>query len=1402
MKRITWEQFEAVNEDKTTSFEDMCRLLFNRQFFDNKKNLTSKPNHPGVEIYPVFEEKSEKRISFQAKFFSSKTDYDQIKKSVEKTVDYYSDHLDIFYLYCNKDLDSDSRSYKKIEELLNSAGIEIQLITNHAILDQVFSDSIIAEYFFNHHSLNDNWFREKLRQSLDSIGTRYNNEFNISTETEKEFRLFLKNSETLKIIEEKKDEAINELRNLRQQLSGSNDLLAKSIIVKIQSLEITEINNIENCLSWGNAIQEEFSREFKRLEAEIEANYEDQDKENQNKENKGRIYQANLHGLLNISSYLKFSNLETNLIKSKVLVINGRVGTGKSQLLSENANKIVNNGGHTILLPGHVFLSSEPIKNQILTYLDLEINFLELLNILETVGELTNKNTYLFIDALNESNHKEIWKIGLPILFQEIEKFNFIKIAISFRSGYEDTVIDETISKKITNYEIPEITHNGFWNNSIEAIKEFLNYHQISFSPSYFFQSEMTNPLFLTMFCKIYDGNEFDFYQLLEKFLEKADRDAQKVIGIQDFSPILNDLVTEIANFQLEKGLYAVGRNDILKMDFWNDKGLSNNKLQYLSSLGKSGIFVTFMRDGVEEYRFGYELLENFISAKVIIDRFSSSQECKKYLRNDLLKIDNKGRIEWEYVSVFIVATNLFFAKFGEECIDITTDIADENDRNRILNEYVKSFSWRPSQSIDLKSFNEFIDKNRIARSTILDVLIENSVKPNNPLNAEFLHEILINKPLNIRDYMWTIYINDLVNEDNRIFQLINFLGEGKKVESSRENTRLLLVLFSWLLTSSNRLLRDKASKAMIELLKDDFSLILSLLKKFENVNDPYVIQRLYGIVFGACTKNLNVAEPEYKELAEYIYITIFDKDLVYPDILLRDYAKLIIEYFLFKFPKSKTIINELTFRPPYNSDPIPIAKKAKDKYEGGLDIIAYSMALGGVDRMQGDFGRYVFDSALRYFSGVDSVNIYNYSMDIIENKLEYKNELFTEYDRPRNPNSYYRYSTGKIERIGKKYQWITMYNILARVSDHYEFSDRYSCTDDKELEEFNGAWNPYVRDFDPTLNINFLSNPEQPKFEFEKQKSIDFIDRDASSDDVSEWINSDIDGFFIPKSELLFLDKTGCEWVALDHYNKIDYISSDLESSDLIEPSTQKKWVMAQGYFIKKNKYQSLREDLVNKNFIGRWFPEGTQNIYWLFNREFGWASGYKSLDNYAWLDYEIESDKFEIVEYPDYESIIKGFTEKGENQLEVHNKSKYKKPISKLLAKVMKSFNRFLWEEEYDSSQNEATSFEVPCGFLIDDLKLKQLTYDGYYYDIKGELVAFYSRDSNKFDSPYKLMIRKKHLDNFLIRNGLILFWECLGEKQFINEDMRHREWSEWSGLLTLTDDGIVGEMIKYDI
>ena len=111
--------------------------------------------------------------------------------------------------------------------------------------------------------------------------------------------------------------------------------------------------------------------------------------------------------------------------------------------------------------------------------------------------------------------------------------------------------------------------------------------------------------------------------------------------------------------------------------------------------------------------------------------------------------------------------------------------------------------------------------------------------------------------------------------------------GDQLKTTNSQQN-ELLLTLFAWLLTSSNRWLRDYTSKAMVEILKKDFFICLKLLERFSTVNDPYVIQRLYGIVFGACCKRISDEKKEYRKLVQYVYNTIFNQEKVYPDILLR----------------------------------------------------------------------------------------------------------------------------------------------------------------------------------------------------------------------------------------------------------------------------------------------------------------------------------------------------------------------------------------------------------------------------------------------------------------------------------------------------------------------------------
>ena len=204
-----------------------------------------------------------------------------------------------------------------------------------------------------------------------------------------------------------------------------------------------------------------------------------------------------------------------------------------------------------------------------------------------------------------------------------------------------------------------------------------------------------------------------------------------------------------------------------------------------------------------------------------------------------------------ENKTIFVMLSALYAVKFREECIDIVDKVEDEQEKIELVDQYLKTFTWRSSY-IAYDYFWKIVNKYKISLEKIWKVFIENAIKENSELNVMGLTKILQTYELNCRDLVWTIKINELTDKD-RIVSVIYFIEEGNAFEGlSNKKAFFLLILFGWFLSSSNRTLRDHVSKAMIEILKDRFFLCKYVLEEFKDVNDPYIVQRLYGIVFGA----------------------------------------------------------------------------------------------------------------------------------------------------------------------------------------------------------------------------------------------------------------------------------------------------------------------------------------------------------------------------------------------------------------------------------------------------------------------------------------------------------------------------------------------------------------------
>ena len=92
--QFSWTQFSQCNIDGTNiheRFENLCRQIFVNTYLKGEsrtKYLRTNPNNPGIEVEPIYCEKENKRIGFQAKYFENGRDYKAISDSfifMEKT---------------------------------------------------------------------------------------------------------------------------------------------------------------------------------------------------------------------------------------------------------------------------------------------------------------------------------------------------------------------------------------------------------------------------------------------------------------------------------------------------------------------------------------------------------------------------------------------------------------------------------------------------------------------------------------------------------------------------------------------------------------------------------------------------------------------------------------------------------------------------------------------------------------------------------------------------------------------------------------------------------------------------------------------------------------------------------------------------------------------------------------------------------------------------------------------------------------------------------------------------------------------------------------------------------------------------------------------------------------------
>jgi hypothetical protein len=1405
---VNWENFASNNNDPESiqhKFENLCRQLFTNDYLkENKKsrNLHSNPNNPGIEAEPIPDERTNQYIGFQVKFFDTSVDYGQILHSMEKALQYYTGKLSHIVLYCNKAITSTSKSYINIVELLKKNNITIELVTDSAILDAVRKYPYLANYYFGVNTISFEWVVAHNEKSFCDLGERFNRDFNVETETSKRLSLFARDQSAVQYINDKKENLIRKINRIKDDTEQHSDYLEKVRSI-VSAFEDVESETIGSAFEWHQYLQSFIVDDLAKINSEISqkknllekirptiekgrSRVEHKDLE---KYNSIRSEIEILYELLDLPEILSLTADENRLITAKELFVTGNAGIGKSHLLAAECQSLMNNQQFAVLLLAGNCYSDLPVLDQLSQDCELKYSFDEFISILEMIGVEHHTCVLLCIDALNETANYRLWKTGLISLSQKIKKCTHVKLAVTYRMEYEKSVVQDALLSE--DEDVYRIVHTGFASNGLKASKQFFDYYRIPFTLYEYFESEMENPLFLTLYCKTYRNDEASLPTLYDRLVESANKNIfpilekrYKLIGFTEDDNIVQSLVDEISTLVFDRKEKNILESDLASIPFWTANDLPLRP--FMSLLAKENLVHTNLIAGNERYFFAYDQMNDYFFARSLFSHDMSDMSIRKTLYEDILQVNDNNIVNLSNSDVFVICCAIYAQKFGKECIDLIDELPEGFEKGYIVKSYIRSFIWRDKEYISSNVFLAVAQKYKVSREDFWNVLVGNSIKRNHPLNSDFLHTLLMSFRLSERDYYWTKYINEIFyDESNRLMQLVKMYSSGQSIQMSKEQARQLLILCGWLLSSSNRMLRDYTSEAMIEILRNEFDLCIVILKAFEKVNDPYIIERLYGVVFGACCKRRRKGNTVYIALAEYVYSTIFDQEFIYPDILLRDYARLIIERFLWENPDYNGCIVHEKIIPPYKSFPIEQIDEdyINKKYDGGLWQIKSSMSFEG-HGMYGDFGRYVFQSALKYFD-VDEDEMYKQAMSFIINDLGYTNEL----DKGNNYWGYDRSETKKVERIGKKYQWIAMHNILARVSDQCDIDTDYS-----ETPKFEGPWEPFVRDFDPTLNFKLTKSDEIPIFdeisELKKATRDEHLKVDVSNiDSVSEWLDSD--GIFfaeMPKA-LILSDSNGTQWIRLSNY-----ICSGREQ---LKAERLLTWSWLYAYFVTEEQFEQFqvaatdRVDFSSSKGIGL-----DPQSYSVFNREYPWSPSCDLLNKSSSVESgvvlnmseekEVEQEVLNVEFLEQYLKSLDAdsnqvFSDQELNQ-HLFKKEIVRKPVLKQISEIIHASMNLVWESEYDASKDCTLSMNVPCPMLIEQLNLHQEDIDGLYYDSSKRIAAFDLKISQEESG---VVIRKSLLDDFLQKNNLKLIWFVRASKELHDgKDLAILRYSDRSG------------------
>ena len=897
------------------------------------------------------------------------------------------------------------------------------------------------------------------------------------------------------------------------------------------------------------------------------------------------------------------------------LLLTGEAGQGKTHLFCDAAERAVAARQPAIvLLAGR--LSGRHVWSEIADLLGLgQIGSEVLIGAMQAAAQASNAPFLLLIDALNEADEPKAWQEELPSLLAEINRSPWISLGVSVRSTFRPIVLPAGSVSGVA-----EIKHRGFEYRELEATERFFDAFGLDQPRVPLLTPEFSNPLFLKLYCEGLKGlglkaaptGETHASDVFDRYLKAK---AERIVSRLNLDPATRPVETAIDAFckalarenrdSLDRersaeiiNQFAPGRDqwpDTLLGQLLGEGVLTADFVWHRSAAGPVDV-IRFTYQRFADYRVASALLA---SSKGDPQRLREALVAGRSLRRRVLKAP-AGWIEALAVQIP--------EQFNIELLDAASWRLDSYTRRRWNRAFVMSVATRRPSAVTEQTrlllsriARQSPELNELVRETLLTV----AVLPEHPLR-DVLHERLKSWPMPTRDVAWSTPTYFALDSGGLLDRLIRWAARGPYPDCPGDVVAAAAVPIVWMFTSPNRWMRDYATKALTQLLSGSLPVLPPLIRIFDGVDDPYVIERLAVVSHGAVLCGGRHAPEAAVAAARELKRVARDGSQI-PNIITRDAVRGVYEWCLKQGLTEEHEFAEVL--PPYGAAPTaePRAKNelentyGREKYCGAHIDWPYGSVFRSIFGL-GDFGLYVIKPKVRNFSEhplslpcpeQDLLMAYQAESAkcwIFERVLSlgWTPERFAKFDKARTDR--WR-SAHKAERFGKKYQWIALRELLARIADNFHMLSE--CA-------YSGPWQFFGRDIDPTLPPPPRTRNDDEGFDLEPTFSSDGetwwipqgpMYRQGDPPVGEGWAVKDED---IPEFESLVTrkDADGIRWVVLRSHH--DWEEKAPEDEDKWARRRREIWSHIYSWLVRPADLEACMAYIEQGSLMGRWMPEG----------------------------------------------------------------------------------------------------------------------------------------------------------------------------------------------------------------